>query len=64
LKFSVVMEATGSLPIRLGDGGFWIVKLPSAHYTFVSANEHAIPKTVDHFIGWLSLAVALTASNA
>jgi serine/threonine-protein kinase HipA len=43
LKFSAVMEATGGLTIPAGGmGGSWIVKLPSAHYTFVPENEHAM----------------------
>jgi len=43
LKFSAVMEASGGLTIPAhGLGGSWIVKLPSARYTGVPENEHAM----------------------
>jgi serine/threonine-protein kinase HipA len=43
IKFSAVMEATGGLTVPAGGrGGSWIVKLPSAKYTSVPENEHAM----------------------
>lgn len=43
LKFSAVNEATGGLTIPVdGEGGGWIVKLPSAQYPAVAENEHAM----------------------
>lgn len=42
-KFSAVNEATGGLTIPVdGEGGAWIVKLPSAQYPAVAENEHAM----------------------
>lgn len=43
LKFSAVTKATGGLTIPAsGQGGSWIVKLPSAHYPQVPENEYAM----------------------
>jgi len=43
LKFSAVNEATGGLTIPVdGEGGSWIVKLPSAQHPAVAENEHAM----------------------
>jgi serine/threonine-protein kinase HipA len=43
LKFSAVMEASGGLTIRAdGQGGAWIVKLPSARFPAVPENEHVM----------------------
>jgi serine/threonine-protein kinase HipA len=43
LKFSAVMEASGGLTIPAhGVGGFWIVKLPSAHFPAIAENEYAM----------------------
>jgi serine/threonine-protein kinase HipA len=43
LKFSAVMEASGGLTIRAdGQGGSWIVKLPSARFAAVPENEHVM----------------------
>jgi serine/threonine-protein kinase HipA len=43
LKFSAVMEASGGLTIPAdGMGGSWIVKLPSARFSFVPENEYAM----------------------
>lgn len=43
LKFSAVMAATGGLTIPVeGDGGAWIVKLPSAKFAGVPHNEFAM----------------------
>lgn len=43
LKFSAVENAHGGLTIPArGVGGFWIVKLPSAHYPAVPQNEFAM----------------------
>jgi serine/threonine-protein kinase HipA len=43
LKFSAVMETSGSLTIPVdGMGGSWIVKLPSARYKAVPENEFAM----------------------
>jgi len=43
LKFSAVMEASGGLTVPVdGIGGSWIVKLPSALYRAVPANEFAM----------------------
>jgi serine/threonine-protein kinase HipA len=43
LKFSAVMEASGGLTIRAdGQGGSWILKLPSARYPEVPENEHVM----------------------
>jgi len=43
LKFSAVMEASGGLTIPAdGMNGSWIVKLPSARFTAVPENEHAM----------------------
>jgi serine/threonine-protein kinase HipA len=40
LKFSAVMEASGSLTVPVGGmGGSWIVKLPSARFSAVPENE-------------------------
>jgi serine/threonine-protein kinase HipA len=40
LKFSAVMEASGSLTVPVdGMGGSWIVKLPSARFSAVPENE-------------------------
>src|SRR6202166_565750 len=41
LKFSAVMEATGGLTVPAGGmGGTWIVKLPSARFAAVPANQY------------------------
>jgi len=43
LKFSAVMEVTGSLTIPAGGmGGAWIVKLPSTRFAAVPENEFAM----------------------
>lgn len=43
LKFSAVMEASGGLTIPAGgQGGSWIVKLPSARFKAVPQNEFAM----------------------
>lgn len=43
LKFSAVNEAAGGLTIPVdGEGGSWIVKLPSAQHPAVAENEHAM----------------------
>jgi serine/threonine-protein kinase HipA len=43
LKFSAVMEASGGLTIRAdGQGGSWIVKLPSVRFPAVPENEHVM----------------------
>ena len=43
LKFSAVMEASGGLTIPAGgQGGSWIVKLPSARFQAVPQNEFAM----------------------
>jgi serine/threonine-protein kinase HipA len=43
LKFSAVNEATGGLTIRSdGEGGSWIVKLPSARFAALPENEFAM----------------------
>ncbi|MEZ5896977.1 MAG: HipA domain-containing protein [Parvularculaceae bacterium] len=43
LKFSAVTKATGGMTIPAsGQGGSWIVKLPSAHFPGVPENENAM----------------------
>ncbi len=43
LKFSAIMEASGGLTVPAsGDGGSWIVKLPSARFAAVPENEHTM----------------------
>jgi serine/threonine-protein kinase HipA len=43
LKFSAVMEASGGLTIPAhGDGGSWIVKLPSVQFRAVPENEYVM----------------------
>jgi serine/threonine-protein kinase HipA len=43
LKFSAVMEASGGLTIPAhGDGGSWIVKLPSVQFRDVPENEYVM----------------------
>ena len=43
LKFSAVTKATGGMTIPAnGEGGSWIVKLPSAHFPGVPENEYAM----------------------
>lgn len=43
LKFSAVTKAKGGLTIPAsGQGGSWIIKLPSAHYPQVPENEYAM----------------------
>lgn len=43
LKFSAIMETSGSLTIPVhGQGGQWIVKMPSATYAAVPENEYTM----------------------
>lgn len=51
LKFSAIAEASGGLTIPVkGDGGSWIIKLPSREFTGVPENEYAM-MTLARLIG-------------
>ena len=51
LKFSVIAEASGGLTIPVkGDGGSWIIKLPSREFAGVPENEYAM-MTLARLIG-------------